>query len=480
MNWGSWKHLTGGAAAAALFALSGCAELPRYADETGSGYDPRYGGYWSADPREDAYEDAYEDAPPEPEYLAWPEYYSVLWPVYQYYYDPWYNPGFYYGVTYFPSTWFGLGYADPYAWPYYVPYSPYIYSPWDNYYVWYGGGNHHHHGRGGHHHGDHDGDDEGHGHHHHGDHHDGDGYAHDGGRHGDHHPGSGNGTPPRFGSGVNQAQRLAELSAPQRMRGEPTRRLRQNRPGSAGFPDAPTADGGAPAPGKGTPDPRTKPRATSGPGWAAPRAYERDAARMTQRGTPRTSYPAADDELVRAEPRASRPARVDRDPRTYRRPDARDDPRSSWLGAAPGARAVEPDGRITPDASEAEATPANGRASYRDYAPGSSAQPAPGAEYRARRDAAPRPTERVYVERMPHSPDAAATGGGGNGIVPYAGASRGSPPPYAAAPRTPAAPYGAPASPSSAPAPARAPDRPSIDRSGVDDARGGASRERDR
>src|SRR5258706_8906191 len=111
--------LTVGRAAlgAAFLALAACAEQAPYryqdpylADDT------RYGDYQS--------DDGYEDLP-SPGYLRWPAYYSVLWPTYHAYYDPWYSPDFYYGVTYFPSTWFGLGYDSAYAWSGYTPFSPY-------------------------------------------------------------------------------------------------------------------------------------------------------------------------------------------------------------------------------------------------------------------------------------------------------------------------------------------------------------------
>src|SRR5436190_6519949 len=201
MSRGIRKVLGRGAAGAALLALAACASEQRYAEAPGSGYDPRYEGYWSADPRLD--DEPGDDDGALPSYLEYPEYYSALWPAYQYAYDP----GFYYGVTYFPSAWFGVGYDDPYAWPYYVPYSPYPFSPWDNYYVWYGDSHHGH----GHHHHHHDGDHHGHGHDH-----DGDGYAHDGPRrrHGDPEPAAGD--RPRFGSVANEAQRLAEREALER------------------------------------------------------------------------------------------------------------------------------------------------------------------------------------------------------------------------------------------------------------------------
>src|SRR5204862_872348 len=133
------------------------------------------------------------------------------------------------------------------------PYSPYPFSPWDNYYVWYGDSHHGH----GHHHHHHDGDHHGHGHDH-----DGDGYAHDGPRrrHGDPEPAAGD--RPRFGSVANEAQRLAEREALERTRRVPETRLRQRRPGADGYPDRTALGHASPSPGRDARTMRTKPRET--------------------------------------------------------------------------------------------------------------------------------------------------------------------------------------------------------------------------
>lgn len=68
-----------------------------------------------------------------PDYVLWSDYYSVLWPLYRNYYDPFYSPGFYYGVTWYPRTYFGLNHYWN-SWPYYHAYAPYRYSYWDGYY----------------------------------------------------------------------------------------------------------------------------------------------------------------------------------------------------------------------------------------------------------------------------------------------------------------------------------------------------------
>lgn len=100
-----------------LVLLAGCASAPygvHYADE--------YGGA-------EYYYDSYT-----PAYIAYPAYYSVLWPVYSQWYDPFYAPGFYYGVTFFPSYynhWGWSGWGNRLAW------SPWRSAWWDSYHDWY-------------------------------------------------------------------------------------------------------------------------------------------------------------------------------------------------------------------------------------------------------------------------------------------------------------------------------------------------------
>ena len=77
------------------------------------------------------------------DYLMWPEYYSLFWPINHWYADPYYYPGYYYGVTYFPRDYWSLsltwGNRHRYGYAYngYWDYSPYRYSWADNYYDWY-------------------------------------------------------------------------------------------------------------------------------------------------------------------------------------------------------------------------------------------------------------------------------------------------------------------------------------------------------
>jgi len=79
------------------------------------------------------------------DYLLWPAYYSIFWPINHWYVDPYYYPGYYYGVTYFPRHYGSLSltwgnsyrYGGGYAYGGYWDYSPYRYSWADNYYDWY-------------------------------------------------------------------------------------------------------------------------------------------------------------------------------------------------------------------------------------------------------------------------------------------------------------------------------------------------------
>jgi hypothetical protein len=467
MSRGIWKFEVRWVAGAVLLALAGCVSEPRYAEAPGSGYDPRYQGYWSAEERVDDEPEAESEYVPD--YLAWPEYYSVLWPVYQYAYDPWYHPGFYYGVTYFPSTWFGLGYYDPYACPYYVPYSPYLYSPWDNYYVWYGGGHHHGHHHRHHRHG-HDRDHDGH----HGRDHDDDDAAHDGRRRHrdrDHPPGQGSEPRPRFGSDVNQAQRMADLNQAERMRRGPESRLRQNRPGADGFRDPTAQEEPAPTPKPGASERRSKPGAASDEGWTA-----------GQGTAPRPGATTRDRPPGASEPRAY----VARPPARYRYDDAA--PRrgveareGGRVGSAPGpgasapeAFAPDPDGSVAPrgeqprvrmPAFDTNAPPRgerSGREQPRLHAP------------------IPEASERRTVERQrapvvaPYARPAPASA-----PTPYAGAGAPVAPVYAA-PRGAPESYNAPRPPPMAAPPARAPAPAPADRPVREDVRGGDSTERNR
>jgi len=106
-------------AALPALALVACASQPetRYREAYQSG-DTRYGDYY--------YADEYDD------YGPGHPYYAALWPAYGW--VPY--PGYYYGVTYFPSLRYGLGGYGAYDWPHYTAYSPYLLSPWDAYYHW--------------------------------------------------------------------------------------------------------------------------------------------------------------------------------------------------------------------------------------------------------------------------------------------------------------------------------------------------------
>lgn len=115
--------------------LSGCLTYDSYGYRDDGYYEDRYysggrtyyDGYYSGYGSDYAYWNHY------PDYVYGSAYYSVLWPIYRGYYDPFYTPGFYYGITWYPYTYFGLGHSW-YSWPYYHAYSPYRYSYWDGYY----------------------------------------------------------------------------------------------------------------------------------------------------------------------------------------------------------------------------------------------------------------------------------------------------------------------------------------------------------
>ena len=116
------------------FALSGCLTYDSYGYRDDGYYEDRY--YNSGRYHDNTL--GYGSGPGYgygnyPDYVYWSDYYSVLWPVYRGYYDPFYTPGFYYGVTWYPRTYFGLNHYWN-SWPYYHAYSPYRYSYSDGYY----------------------------------------------------------------------------------------------------------------------------------------------------------------------------------------------------------------------------------------------------------------------------------------------------------------------------------------------------------
>lgn len=80
------------------------------------------------------YNFGYRDYGHYPDYVIWSDYYSVLWPLYRRYYDPFYAPSFFYGVTFYPNTYFGLHHRHRHAWPRYHAYAPYRHSYYDRYY----------------------------------------------------------------------------------------------------------------------------------------------------------------------------------------------------------------------------------------------------------------------------------------------------------------------------------------------------------
>ncbi len=113
-------------------ALSGCLTYDSYGYRDDGYYEDRYysGGRYHDDYA--GYGSGYSNWD-YPDYVYWSDYYSILWPVYRGYYDPFYTPGFYYGVTWYPRTYFGLGHHWN-SWPYYHAYAPYRHSYWDGYY----------------------------------------------------------------------------------------------------------------------------------------------------------------------------------------------------------------------------------------------------------------------------------------------------------------------------------------------------------
>jgi hypothetical protein len=117
--------------------LAGCATYDSYGYRDDGYYDDRYseGRYYDSDryySSSSRYGGGYGYSY-YPDYVYWSDYYSVLWPVYRGYYDPFYSPGFYYGVTWYPRTYFGLNHYWN-SWPYYQAYAPYRYSYDDGYY----------------------------------------------------------------------------------------------------------------------------------------------------------------------------------------------------------------------------------------------------------------------------------------------------------------------------------------------------------
>jgi hypothetical protein len=132
-----------------LTAVSGCTTYEGYGYRDDGYYDDRYydgPGYYRGSPRSDYAADGYRYGYDSygydgfggyPDYVLWSGYYSVLWPVYRGYYDPFYSPGYFYGVSWYPRSYFGLHYSA-YAWPYYQPYAPYRYSYQDAYFDHWG------------------------------------------------------------------------------------------------------------------------------------------------------------------------------------------------------------------------------------------------------------------------------------------------------------------------------------------------------
>ncbi len=114
-------------------ALSGCLTYDSYGYRDDGYYEDRYdngGRYYADSPYSAGRGYSRFDYP---DYVLWPDYYSVLWPIYRGYHDPFHSPGFFYGVTWYPHSYFGL-HRSWYSWPYYHPYAPYRYSYADGYY----------------------------------------------------------------------------------------------------------------------------------------------------------------------------------------------------------------------------------------------------------------------------------------------------------------------------------------------------------
>lgn len=143
----------------ALLLLAGCVTTreviyrDRYYDDgyASSRYEDRYyedGSYYA--PPVSGRGDYYYRAPHWRASHAWywdyPAYYSVFWPLYRSWYDPFFHPGYYYGVTYYPRNYFSIGFSRGWGWggSYSLFYSPYRYSWVDNYYDWTPWHRHHH------------------------------------------------------------------------------------------------------------------------------------------------------------------------------------------------------------------------------------------------------------------------------------------------------------------------------------------------
>ena len=134
----------------ALLLLSGCVTTrevvyrDRYYDDgyADSRYEDRYyrdGSYYA--PPVSGRGDYYYRAPSyagSAWYWDYPAYYSVFWPLYRSWYDPFFHPGYYYGVTYYPRNYFSIGFSRGWGWGGSLSlfYSPYRYSWVDNYYDW--------------------------------------------------------------------------------------------------------------------------------------------------------------------------------------------------------------------------------------------------------------------------------------------------------------------------------------------------------
>jgi hypothetical protein len=109
----------------------------RYEYRDGSYYSPSYAGrgdYYAGSSYGHGYDTGYDSWA----YWDYPAYYSVFWPMYRSWYDPYWYPSYYYGVTYYPRSYFSLSFGSGWGRPYYSHwyYSPYRYSWVDNYYDW--------------------------------------------------------------------------------------------------------------------------------------------------------------------------------------------------------------------------------------------------------------------------------------------------------------------------------------------------------
>jgi hypothetical protein len=107
----------------------------RYAGD-GSYYSPSYSGRGDYYYGSTSYSYGYDNQPSW--YWDYPAYYSVFWPMYRSWYDPYWYPNYYYGVTYYPRNYFSVSFNSGWGASRYSNwyYSPYRYSWVDNYYDW--------------------------------------------------------------------------------------------------------------------------------------------------------------------------------------------------------------------------------------------------------------------------------------------------------------------------------------------------------